>query len=82
MCTYSNPEFCLPSLKIAWDLVYLDKIKEILRNLIGCLEDWELGNTAKSRKIKCKYTFIYIHAINRLEKFVKTNGNFNYYNRK
>ena len=42
-----NPGFCLPSLKSAWDLVYprqnikiLD-VKEILRNLIGCLEDWE-----------------------------------------
>ena len=32
----------LPSLKSAWDLVYLGQncdVREILRNVIGCLED-------------------------------------------
>ena len=41
---HTNPGFCLPSLKSAWDLVYLGKlnVREILGNLIGCLEDWEI----------------------------------------
>ena len=40
---YTNPG--LPFLKSAWDLVYPgqnDDVKEILRNLIECLEKWEL----------------------------------------
>ena len=48
-----TPGFCLPSW--AWDLVYPwqnPDIREILRNLIDCSEDWELEKTAKSRKIK------------------------------
>ena len=42
---YTNLGFGLLSLKSAWDLVFLGKncdIREILRNLIGCLKDWEL----------------------------------------
>ena len=40
---YSNPRFRLPSLKSAWDLVYPElnrDVREILTNLIGCLEDF------------------------------------------
>ena len=40
----TNPGFHLPSLRSAWDLVYLVQnrdFREILRNLIGRLEDWE-----------------------------------------
>ena len=53
---YTNPEFCQPSSKSTWDLVYPGQnrdVREISRNnMIGCLEDWELEKTAKSRKIK------------------------------
>ena len=51
----TNPGFHLPSLRSAWDLVYLVQnrdFREILRNLIGRLEDWELENIDFSRKIK------------------------------
>ena len=38
-----------------WDLVYPGQnrdVREILRNLIGCLEDWNLENIDFSREIK------------------------------
>ena len=41
----------LPSLKGAWYLVHPGQncnVREILRNLIGCFEDWELEKTDKS----------------------------------
>ena len=44
----SSPGFCLPLLKSAWDLVYPRPnrdVRDISRNLIGCLEDWELEKT-------------------------------------
>ena len=50
MKLYTNPGFRLPSLKSAWDLVHPGQnrdVKEILRNLISFLEDWDF-----SRKIK------------------------------
>ena len=53
--TNNTPNQRLPSLKIAWDLVYPGQnndFREILRNLIGGLEDWELDKTEKSREIK------------------------------
>ena len=52
---YTNSEFCLPSLKSVWDLVYHKQrrdVRETLRNLSGGLEDWELEKTDFSRKIK------------------------------
>ena len=42
---YTNPGFCPPSLKSAWDLVYSGQnydVREILRNLIGSLEPTQL----------------------------------------
>ena len=45
---YTNPGFRLPSLKNGSDLVYPEQnrdVKEILKNLIGCLEDWKLEKT-------------------------------------
>ena len=42
-------------LESAWDLVHPGQnrdVREILRNLIGCLEYWELENTDFSQKIK------------------------------
>ena len=54
---YTNPGFSLPSLKGAWDLVYPGRncdVREILGNLIGCLEDYELKKTDKSRKMKTR----------------------------
>ena len=54
--TYTNPGFRLPSLKSAWDLVYPGKnrdVREILRNLIGCLEDWKVSKES-SRKNKTR----------------------------
>ena len=47
---YTNPGFYLPSLKKVWDLVHPGKnrdVRKILRNLIGCLEDWELEKTGQ-----------------------------------
>ena len=48
--------FRLPSLKSAWNLVYLGQngdVREILRNTIGgCLEDWELEKTDFHEKPK------------------------------
>ena len=44
----TDPGFRLPSLKSVWDLVYPVQnpdVKEILRNLIGCLGDWGLEKT-------------------------------------
>ena len=46
----TNPRFCLPSLKSAWNLIYPGKnrdVREILVNLIGCLEDQELEKTSR-----------------------------------
>ena len=43
---YTN--FRLPFLKSAWNLGYPGEnhdVREMLRNLIGCLEDWELEKT-------------------------------------
>ena len=34
------------------------KVREILRILIGCSEDWELENTGKSRKIETPFRCI------------------------
>ena len=48
MNKYTNPGFRLPSVKSAWDLVYSEQnrdVREISRNLIGCLEDCELEKT-------------------------------------
>ena len=42
---YTHPGFGLPSSKNAWDLVYPEKnrdVREILLNLFGWSEDWEL----------------------------------------
>ena len=42
---FTNPGFCLPTLKSTLNLVYHVKKsdgREIFRNLIDCLEDWEL----------------------------------------
>ena len=47
--------FCLPSFKSTWNLLYSRQnhdVREILRNLIGCFEDWKLKETELSRKIK------------------------------
>ena len=49
---YTNPGFRLPSLKSAWDLVYPGQnhgVREILRNVIGCLKDLQLEKTDFSR---------------------------------
>ena len=43
--TNNTPNQRLPSLKIAWDLVYPGQnheAREILRNLIGCSEDLKI----------------------------------------
>ena len=45
--------FRLPSLKSAWNLVYPGQngdVREILRNLIGFLENWKLEKTDFLRK--------------------------------
>ena len=50
--TPRNLRFCLPSLKSAWDLVYTGPnhdVREISRNLIGCLEYRELDKTDKNQ---------------------------------
>ena len=50
-----NSGFCLSSLKSTWDLIYPEQnrdVREILRYLTGCLEDWKLEKTDFSRKIK------------------------------
>ena len=47
--------FCLPSFKSAWDPVYPEQnrnVREILSNLIGYLEDWELEKTDNLRKME------------------------------
>ena len=52
---YTNLGFCLPSFKSTWNLLYSRQnhdVREILRNLIGCFEDWKLKETELSRKIK------------------------------
>ena len=52
---YTNQGFRLPSLKSAWNLVYIGQnrdSRENVRNLIGRLEDWGLEKTDFSRKIK------------------------------
>ena len=54
------------SLKSAWDLVYPEQnpdVREILRNLIGCFEDWELEQTGKTGKIKTPYILTRIRQI-------------------
>ena len=54
----SSPGFSLPLLKSAWDLVYPRpnrEVRDISRNLIGCLEDWELEKTCKPQKIQTPY---------------------------
>ena len=55
VCNTPIQEFHLSPLKRAWNIVYpgqnLD-VREIVRNLIGCLEDWELKITDFSRKCK------------------------------
>ena len=48
---YIKSGFCLPSLNSAWDLAYSGRncdLRETLRNLIDCWEDWELEKTDKS----------------------------------
>ena len=52
-------------LKSPWDLFYSEQncdVREVFRNLIGCLEGWELENTDKSRIIKtpdwCIFTIL------------------------
>ena len=54
---YTKPGFYLFIIfkKNVWDLAYPGQnrdVIEILNNLIGCLEDWELEKTDFLRKIK------------------------------
>ena len=51
----SNRNTPIQGLKSTWDLVYPGQncdVREILRNLIGCWEDWELEKTDFSWEIK------------------------------
>ena len=50
--------FINPLYKSAQNLVYLRK-----KNLIGCLGDWKLENTVKSRKLKAQNLCIHIKYI-------------------
>ena len=47
---YTNPEFCLPSLKSTWDLVHPGKNRKLEKTWFGCLEDkkW-LANQGESK---------------------------------
>ena len=75
---YTNPGFCQPSSKSAWDLVYPGQKKnhdvgETLRNSIGCLVDWELEKTDFSLKIKTPDWCIRTEDINQGTLVCKTN---------
>ena len=59
---YTNPGFRLPSLKGAWYIVYPEQkrdVREILRNVISCLEDWKLKKNDFSRKVKIPDWYIF-----------------------
>ena len=75
--TYTNPGFRLPSLKSAWDLVYPGQncdVREILRNLIGCLENWESNNDYLRKStpwIFIIYSFIYFGIFKIIQRYLK-----------
>ena len=63
-CIYTNPGFCLPSLKRK-DGIYPGQnrdVRKVLRNLIGLLENWELENTdLKYKKSKPRIGVLYTY---------------------